>query len=179
MKIIADFFPILLFFISYKWGGIYAATEVAILASIVQVLYLRFKEGRFSPIPLATLGILIFFGGATLIFRNELFIKWKPTALYWILACAFLFSQYFGTHPFVQRMLQSSVQLPREVWQRLNVSWVIFFLLMGALNLYVVYHFDTATWVNFKLFGTLILTFIFVLLQAFYIASRVKKHESL
>jgi len=179
MKIVADFFPILLFFMAYKWGDIYLATMVAIAASLVQVFYLRYREGRFTTLPLATCGIIIFFGGATLIFRNELFIKWKPTALYWGLAFAFLFSQYFGKCSFIQKMLQDNVQLPKPVWQQLNMSWVIFFFSMGVINLYVLYNFETATWVNFKLFGTAVLTFSFVILQAFYISSRVKKHESL
>ena len=179
MKIVADFFPILLFFVAYKWGDIYVATVAAMIASLSQVLYFRYREGRFTPLPLATLGVIVFFGGATLIFRNELFIKWKPTVLYWGLACAFLISQYVGKSSFIEKMLQENIQLPKAVWRQLNLSWVIFFLSMGAINLYVAYYFETATWVNFKLFGTLSLTFIFVILQVFYISNRVKKHEPL
>jgi len=174
MKILADLFPIILFFIAYKLGDIYLATLVAILASGVQVLWSRYKNGRFEKLPLITLATLIVLGGATLILRNELFIKWKPTAIYWVLASAFLISQFIGKRPIIQRLIEQNISLPNRVWQQLNISWAIFFVLLGCANLYVVYNFDTNTWVNFKLFGTMGLTILFIIAQGIYISRHQK-----
>lgn len=175
MKFLFDFFPIVLFFIAYKMGDIYLATITAIVASILQVLWSRYKAGYFEKLPLITLGTILIMGGATLFFRNELFIKWKPTALYWTLAVALLISQFMGKKPLMQRLLEQNITLPLKVWHQLNLSWSLFFLVMGIINLYVVYHFDTSTWVNFKLFGTLGLTLIFIVLQGLYMTKHFKQ----
>ncbi len=175
MKFLFDFFPIVLFFIAFKMGGIYIATITVIVASAVQVLWSRYKTGRFEKLPLITLGTIVILGGATLFFRNELFIKWKPTALYWVLAFALVISQFIGNKPLMQRLLEQNVALPTKIWHQLNLSWALFFAAMGIANLYVVYHFDTDTWVNFKLFGTLGLTLVFIVLQGFYMAKHFKQ----
>ncbi len=175
MKFLFDFFPIALFFIAYKMGDIYLATITAIVASIVQVFWSRYKTGRFEKLPVITLGMIVVMGGATLVFKNELFIKWKPTVLYWALAAALLISQLMGKKPLMQRLLEQNITLPLKIWHQLNLSWALFFLLMGIVNLYVLYHFDTDTWVNFKLFGTLGLTLIFIVLQGFYMAKYFKR----
>ena len=175
MKFLFDLFPIALFFIAYKMGDIYLATITAIVASIVQVVWSRYKTGQFEKLPLITLGTIVILGGATLFFRNELFIKWKPTALYWVLALALVISQFIGNKPLMQRLLEQNVALPTKIWHQLNLSWALFFAAMGIANLYVVYHFDTDTWVNFKLFGTLGLTLVFIVLQGFYMAKHFKQ----
>lgn len=175
MKFLFDLFPIALFFIAYKMGDIYLATITAIVASIVQVVWSRYKTGQFEKLPLITLGTIVILGGATLFFRNELFIKWKPTALYWVLALALVISQFIGNKPLMQRLLEQNVALPIKIWHQLNLSWALFFAAMGIANLYVVYHFDTDTWVNFKLFGTLGLTLVFIVLQGFYMAKHFKQ----
>lgn len=175
MKLLFDFFPIALFFAAYKIGGIYLATVTAIVSSIAQVLWSRYKTGKFEKLPLITLGTILILGGATLFFRNELFIKWKPTALYWALAIALLMSQFIGKKPLMQRLLEQNITLPLKIWHQLNLSWALFFSAMGIVNLYVVYHFDTNTWVNFKLFGTLGLTVLFIVLQGFYMAKYFKQ----
>lgn len=177
MKLLFDFFPIILFFISYKLGDIYIATGVAIIASLIQVFVSRIKLGHFEKMQLVTLGMIVILGGATLLFRNELFIKWKPTAVYWILAVAFLATQFLGKKTLIQQALERGISLPQEIWTRLNMSWAIFFALMGGLNLYVVNHYDTNTWVNFKLFGTLGLTLLFVILQSVYMMRHTKKQS--
>lgn len=170
MKFLVDFFPIILFFVAYKLGNIYVATGVAMLASLLQVIGSRYTQGRFEKLPLITLLTLMILGGATLLFRNELFIKWKPTALYWLLALFFLATHLIGNKPLIQRLIEQNIQLPQKVWYRLNLSWVIFFTALGFANLYVIYHFDTNTWVNFKLFGTLGLSFVFIIFQGLYMA---------
>lgn len=170
MKLLFDFFPIIAFFIAYKCSGIYAATFIAILASLIQVLWLRFKNGKFEKIPLLTFGMMLLLGGATLFLQNELFIKWKPTVLYWTMAGVFLGSHFVGQRiPIMKRLAGETLPLSAHHWKRLNLSWVLFFMIMGCLNLYVVHYFDTNTWVNFKLFGTLGLTLVFILLQGVYL----------
>jgi len=169
MKFLFEFFPILLFFAAYKLGDIYIATTIAIAASFIQVLVIRLRTGRFETVPVVTLISLVVLGGATLSFRNELFIKWKPTVVYWLLAFGFLLSQWIGSgKPAIQRLAEKSIQLPDRAWLRLNISWVIFFAFLGVLNIYVLKNYDTDTWVNFKLFGTLGLTFLFIIGQSIY-----------
>lgn len=174
MKIFFDFFPIILFFITYKFAGIYYATAVAIGASLLQVGFLWLKNKRLETMPVITLFCVVFLGGATLIFHNELFIKWKPTAIYWIFSLLFLATQFIGNKPLIRRLMEEKVVLPDAVWKKLNLSWVIFFLVMGALNIFVAYHFSTDIWVDFKLFGSLGLTVVFVLIQAVYMTRHVK-----
>ena len=170
MKLFFDFFPIILFFIAYKLFNIYVATGVAIVASIVQLAIYYIMYRRFENMHWFSLAIITVLGGATLLLGNEIFIKWKPTVLYWVLALVFLVSQFLGKKPLIQRMLESNIQLPPQVWFKINMSWVGFFTLVGAVNLYIVYHFSTDTWVNFKLFGVLGLTLLFALLQGVYIS---------
>jgi intracellular septation protein len=174
MKFLFDLFPIIFFFIAYKLGGIYVATVTAIATSSLQVAWSRYSTGKFEKPPLITLATLLVLGSATLLFRNELFIKWKPTALYWVLAMIFFASQFMGKKPLLQKAMEKNIQLNNKAWLKLNVSWVIFFFFMGVTNLYVVYSFDTDTWVNFKLFGTLGLTLLFIILQGFYMARHQK-----
>lgn len=177
MKFLFDFFPILLFFITYKWQGIYAATAVAIAASFIQVGLFWFKHRRFETMHLVTLALIAVLGGATLYLQDERFIKWKPTLVNWLFAAAFLGSQFIGNKPLAERMMGGSISLPAEIWRRLNGMWLLFFLAMGFANLYVVYNFDTETWVNFKLFGMMGLTLAFVIAQAFYLARHIEPEE--
>lgn len=169
MKQLLDFFPILLFFVAYKLYGIYAATITAIVAAVIQVSLSWFKYRRIEIMHLVSLGIIAVFGGATLVLQDEMFIKWKPTVLNGVFALVFLGSQWIGKKPLIERMMSQHVEVPPVVWRRLNLIWVAFFLMLGAANLVVVYNFDTDTWVNFKLFGLLGLTFVFVLLQSLYL----------
>jgi intracellular septation protein len=175
MKLLFDFFPILLFFIAYKLFGIYVATAVAMLASFLQVASCWFKHHRFESTHLITLVIILLLGSATIFLHNAMFIKWKPTAVYWIFALLFLTTQFIGNKTLIQRMLDKKVSLPKLIWQRLNLTWGIFFAVMGIANLYVVYNFTTNIWVDFKLFGTLGLTILFVVLQSFYIGRYIEK----
>jgi len=178
MKLLFDFFPVLLFFITFKMHddpqrGILMATAVIILATLVQVGVTWFRNRRVEKMHLVTLALVVVFGGATLLLKDEIFIKWKPTVVNWLFAAAFLLSEFIGGKNLVRRMMEGSVQLPVFVWRRLNLSWVMFFSVMGVLNLYVVYNFDTDTWVDFKLFGLLGLTLVFVVAQGFYLARHV------
>lgn len=173
MKLLFDFFPILLFFIAYKVFDIYVATAVAIAASFVQVGFAWWKTRKVEPMHLVTLVIIVVFGGLTLYLQDEQFIKWKPTVINWLFGFAFLASQWLGEKPMIERMMGSNsteLDLPAAVWRTLNLSWTLFFFALGGANWFVMTTFDTATWVNFKLFGMLGLTLLFVLLQSVYLA---------
>jgi intracellular septation protein len=170
MKLLFDFFPILLFFVAYKFADIYVATAVAIAASFIQVGISWFRSHKVEPMHLVTLAIIVVFGGLTLYLQNEMFIKWKPTVINWLFGVVFLSSQVFGEKTMIERMLGANMSLPAMVWRRLNLSWSTFFIVLGGVNVFVLYSFDTNTWVNFKLFGMLGLTFVFVLLQSFYLS---------
>ena len=170
MKLLFDFFPILLFFLAYKFFDIYVATGVAIAATLVQVAISWFRTRKVATMQLVTLAIIIVFGGLTLYLHDEQFIKWKPTVINWLFGGVFLVSQIFGHQTAIERMLGANLTLPQSVWRRLNLGWVIFFLSLGGANLYVMSHFDRDTWVNFKLFGMLGLTVVFVVLQSLYLS---------
>jgi intracellular septation protein len=174
MKLLFDFFPIVIFFLLYKFGGIYVATAAFIVAASIQIAYYWLRYRRVEKLPLFTFLLGVIMGGATLLFHNELFIKWKPTAIYWLLAIVFAGSQWFAENTLLQSMIGNKIDLPKVMWLRMNMSWVIFFALMGAINLYVAYHFTTNTWVDFKLFGMLGLTFLFVVLQGICLSKYIK-----
>jgi len=169
-KILLDFLPIALFFISFKFFNLMIATQVAIVASLIQLIWLRISTGKIHRVNLISFLSILVLGGATLLLKDDIFIKWKPTAVYWLLSIALLFSQLFSQKPLVQSLGESSVQLPSKIWRQLNLTWFAFFCGMGFANLYVVYNFDTAVWVNFKLFGTLGLTIVFIFAQSIYMA---------
>mgnify|MGYP003390815821 FL=1 len=170
MKLLIDFFPIALFFAVFKLWGIYPATAVAIVATIVQIAYLRFKLGKVEPMQWVSLGVIVLFGGATLLAQDENFIKWKPTVLYWLMGAALLVGQLLLRKNLIKSLMGGQVQLPDHAWNTLNWAWSGFFAAMGGLNLWIAYHFDTDTWVNFKMFGGLGLMLLFILVQAVYMS---------
>lgn len=182
MKFLFDFFPVIVFFVVFKLYGIYAATAASIAAAFLQVGGYWLRHRRFERMHLFTLAILVVFGGLTLALRDDTFIKWKPTLVYWILAALVLGSQVIGKQTAIQRLLGKQLTLPPAVWARQNFAWGVFFLALGALNLYVAFyyapHLDAASrqeiWVNFKVFGLLGLTLAFTVLQALWMARHLK-----
>ena len=170
MKLLFDTFPVILFFIAFKLYGIFVATAVAMGASFLQIGYLWYRGRKIDNMLWVSLAVIMIAGGATLLFANETFIKWKPTILYWLFAAALIVSTLFFRKNLVRSMMEHQVTLPDEVWTRLLASWIIFFAVMGILNLYVAYNFSTDAWVNFKLFGGIGLMLVFVLLQALMLA---------
>ncbi|MEE9452406.1 MAG: septation protein A [Gammaproteobacteria bacterium] len=172
MKFLFDFFPILVFFVAFKMYDIYTATAMTIAASVIQLGIYWLQHQRFEKMHVITLGVIVVLGGATLLLHDEVFIKWKPTVVNWAFALALIVS-HFTAKPLMRRMMEKSIDLSPSIWNRLNISWVFFFILMGSANLYVAYHFDTNAWVNFKLFGVLGLTIIFIILQALYLSRHI------
>lgn len=180
MKFLFDFFPVLLFFIAFKWSGddMFVATAVIIVATVVQVGLSWLLHRRVEKMHLITLALVLVFGGATLYFHDERFIKWKVSVVNWLFGLVFLASQWIGRKNLTQRLMSASVDVPAAVWQRLNFSWALFFIGLGFVNWYVMANFDNETWVNFKLYGLLGLTFAFVIAQAFYLSRHISDDES-
>ena len=170
MKLLIDFFPIALFFIAFKFAGIYIATAVAMLATLVQIGWVYFKHGKVEPMQWVSLAIIILFGGATLVLHDEMFIKWKPSILYWLMGSALVVGQLGFKKNFIRSMMSAQLSLPEFVWLRLLWSWALFFIIMGGVNLWVAFNYDTDTWVNYKLFGSMGLMFVFVLAQGMYLS---------
>ncbi len=169
MELLAELFQIILFFSAFKYKGLMFATVTAMLFSLCKLIIFRINTGKYKIVQLVSFFCLLILGGISLICKKEIFIKWKLTAVYWILAIAFLITQIFGKKSIIEKLNNNIIELPKKIWDLLGVLWILFFILMGILNLYVVYYFDTNTWVNFKLFGTLGLMILFVLLQAIFI----------
>lgn len=167
MKFLFDLFPVLLFFIAFKAYDIFVATAVAIAATFVQIGWLRFRRQQVDKMMWANLAVIILFGGATLLFQDEDFIKWKPTVLYWLFATALFVANSFFNKNLIRAMLEKQIELPLTVWNKLNLSWVLFFVFLGSINLYVAYSFSVDTWVSFKLFGSTALMLVFIVVQVF------------
>lgn len=178
MKLLFDLFPVVLFFIAYKMYDIYVATAVIIVATIAQVAYVYAKDKRVEKMHLITLGLILVLGGLTLILQDENFIKWKPTIVNWGFALVFLGSHFIGEKPLIERMMGQALHLPHLIWRRLSYMWIAFFVLAGVLNLYVAFNFSTDIWVDFKLFGLMGLTVVFILLQGVYISRYVQESDS-
>jgi len=177
MKLLIDFFPIILFFVAFKFAGIYVATSVAIAATIGQIAWLRHRTGKIEPMQWVSLGVIVLFGGLTIALHNETFIKWKPTVLYWLMAGTLMAGQLIFKKNLLKTLMGSQLELPEPAWRITNWSWIVFFGLMGVANLWVAYHFDTDTWVNFKLFGGMGLMVVFVIGQALYLGRYMKAEE--
>jgi intracellular septation protein len=178
MKFLFDIFPVILFFIAFKFYDIYVATVVAIAATFLQIGWLWLRRRKIENMLWVSLAVIVVFGGATLLLQNETFIKWKPTVLYWLFAIALaIASLVFKRNP-IRAMMEAQVTLPEAVWSKLLISWIVFFAVMGALNLIVAYNFTTDTWVNFKLFGGIGLMLMFVVLQAAMISRYVEDKKA-
>jgi len=178
VKLLFDFFPLILFFAAYKWYGIFVATGVAIAASIIQVSVHWLRNRRFETAHLTTLGVIVVFGGLTLIFRDDTFIKWKPTIVNWIFAVIVLASLMGQRRTVLEFLLGEKIHLPVTIWRKVNLAWGLFFLVAGALNYYVAFVFRseldpqlrTDLWVNFKVFGLMGLTLVFAVIQMMLVA---------
>ena len=173
MKFLFDLFPVILFFIAFKWLGIYAATAVAMGATFLQIGWVWFRHRKVDTMLWVSLGVITIFGGATLLLHDETFIKWKPTVLYWLFAATLLVAQFAFRRNLIKAMMAKQMTLPEPVWDKMLYSRIGFFSVMGVLNLYVAFNYSTDAWVNFKLFGGMGLMLVFVVLQALMLAKHV------
>jgi len=179
MKFLFDFFPLVAFLVAFYYPedreqGIYLAIQVLIIASAIQIIIYWLITRKFEKMHVITLILTVILGGATLLLKDVRFIKWKPTAVNWVFALVFLGSQFIGKKPIIRRMMDHAISVPDEIWTKLNVGWVAFFIFSGTANLYVAYNFSTEFWVNFKVYGLLGLTFIFAIGQALYMSRYIK-----
>ncbi|MDH3373659.1 MAG: septation protein IspZ [Gammaproteobacteria bacterium] len=178
MQLFIDYLPILIFFGAYFYEDIYFATTVLMVVMPIIMVVQWVITKKLNRIYAASTALVLLLGSATLLLRNPLFLYWKPTVLNWAIALAFLGSQFIGAKPFVQRMMGEAARLRDEQWRRLNLIWVIFFIVVGGINLYVAYSFSEPTWVKFKLFGMLGLTFAFVIIQTVWLMRTMNNNES-
>ena len=179
-KLLFDFFPVLLFFVAFKLEddpqrGIMVATVVIIVATAFQVAYMRLRHGRIERLHLVTLVLVVVLGGLTLALADERFIKWKTTLVNWAFALVFLGSQFIGSKPIVRRLMESRVTLTDAAWTRLNLGWTGFFTALGAANLYVAFNFSTEVWVDFKFYGVIGLTLIFIVGQTAWLMRQLQR----
>jgi intracellular septation protein len=177
VKFLFDLFPVILFFVVFKILGIYAATATAIIATLLQIAWVKYRHGKVDGMLIASGVIIVVFGGATLLLHNELFIKWKPTVLYWLFALVLFAAEIFWNKNLIRAVMDKQLALPDPVWRKLNHAWAAFFAILGLLNLYVAFNFATETWVNFKLFGTMGLMLVFVVLQSLFLGKYMKEPE--
>ncbi|CAM2174082.1 Inner membrane-spanning protein YciB [Paraburkholderia sacchari] len=177
MKFLFDLFPIILFFVTFKVWGIFTATAVAIVATLAQIAWVAFRHRKVDPMLWLSLGIVVVFGGATLMLHDETFIKWKPTVLYWAFSVVLLVSQVAFGKNLIEAMMGKQITLPPRIWTQLNFIWSIFFALLGILNLYVAYHFSTDAWVDFKLFGATGILVVFIVGQSLWLSRYMKEEE--
>jgi intracellular septation protein len=174
MKLLLDFLPIAVFFAAFKLFDIWVATGVAIAATVAQIAWLRYSTGKVEPMQWLSLGVIVLFGGATLLAHNDTFIKWKPTVLYWLMGGALAIGQLVFRKNLLKSLMGAQMTLPDSAWRSLTWSWTTFFAAMGVINLWVAFHYDLDTWVNFKLFGGLGLMVLFVIGQAVYLSKHMK-----
>ncbi|RMQ95270.1 putative intracellular septation protein A [Pseudomonas savastanoi pv. glycinea] len=191
VKQFIDFIPLLLFFIVYKiepraveilgntytLGGIFSATAMLIISSVVVYGILFFKQGKLEKSQWLTLVACLVFGSLTLAFHSETFLKWKAPVVNWLFALAFAGSHFIGDRPLIQRIMGHALSLPKAIWTRLNIAWIIFFLFCGAANLYVAFTYQEF-WVDFKVFGSLGMTLVFLIAQGLYLAKHMQDPAS-
>jgi intracellular septation protein len=176
MKLLLDFFPILLFFGAFKLADIYVATGVLMAATVVQMAITYAIERRLQTMQKATLVLILLFGSLTLLLHDERFIKWKPTVLYGAMAIALAVALWGFRKNFLQTMLGAQLQLPARIWTHLNYAWIGYCIFMSALNAYVALYFSTEAWINFKLWGY-VFPLAFLVAQGLYISPHLKSGD--
>jgi intracellular septation protein len=175
MKFLFDLLPIILFFVAFKLWGIFPATAVAIAATLIQVAWVAFRHRKVDTMLWVSLGVIVVFGGATLMLHDEKFIQWKPTALYWLFAIGLVVARYAFQKNLIEKMMGKQLTLPGAIWDKLNAAWALFFVVLGVANLYVVANFTQSQWVNFKLFGTTGAMIVFIVAQSLWLAKYMKE----
>jgi intracellular septation protein len=174
MQALAEFAPLVAFFVTYRLGGLYAATAVLMVAMLALLGFDWLRQRRIPPLHAVSAALVLVLGGATLVLHNRLFIQWKPTVLFWLVSIAFIASFWIGERTLTQRFLEPAlagrVAVNPQQWRRVNGASAVFYALLGALNLAVAYGASERTWVYFKLFGLAVLTFAFVALQVLWLS---------
>lgn len=176
MKILIDFFPILLFFAAYKVYDIYVGTGVLMAATVLQMALIYGIDRKLQMMHKLTLALVLVFGTLTLALHDDRFIKWKPTVLYAAMAIALAVAIWVYKKNFLKMLLGSQMTLPEFVWMRLNLLWVIYSAFMAIINGYVAAYYSTEAWVNFKLWGYAF-PLVFIVGQGIYISRYLTTDE--
>ncbi|MBC3860848.1 septation protein A [Undibacterium jejuense] len=206
MKFLFDVFPVILFFVTFKWGEghtataqayvenylsslvsggvsspelapIMLATAVTLVASIGQISYLLIRRQKVDAMLWISFIIIMVFGGATIYFHSDTFIKWKPSILYWCYCGAFLLAQFVFKKNLIRTAMESQVKLPEQIWGKLSLAWTAYFFLMGVLNLWVAFNFSTDTWANFKLISMVGIMPAFIVIQSLFLSKYMTEAE--
>ncbi len=185
MKLLFDLFPLLIFFGAFKFYDIFIATAAAIIATFIQVGVFWTKHRRFETIHIITLVIITLFGGLTILLKDDIFIKWKPTIVNWLFSGVIVSMLMFSRKSALEFIMGKQITLPGSIWRRLNWAWALFFLVLGGLNLYVAFYYNpdadpevrTAAWVNFKVFWLFGLTLAFAIAQMLFISKHIQLTE--
>lgn len=177
MKLLIDFFPILLFFGAYKLYDIYVATAVLMAATVLQMVLIYAIDRKLQTMHKVTLALILIFGTLTLVLHDNRFIMWKPTVLYAAMGLALAVALWAFKKNYLKLMLGSQLELPDAVWMRLNVAWIVYAFFMATLNGYVATFYSEETWVNFKLWGYAF-PLVFIVGQGLYIARYLKTDKA-
>ena len=217
MKFLLDFGPIVLFFIVYKYYGLYAAIYAMIASTFVQIMYSRVTTGKFVTSQVLTFALLVVFGGVSIVLRDPAFVMWKVSILYVIFAAVLIGSNYIGSKTLLERMMGKELQLPRNTWVNLTWFWSLGFIIIAIINAFFVNtalsarnlflnsgsivnskidlkNFDCSqspleslcliaqsseeSWVNFKLFGTLGLTLVLIIITVLMLSKHIKEKQT-
>ncbi len=205
MKLLFDVFPIVLFVFVFWWGGAHPdtaramadqylssfmsggsvvgnhgplllATAAAIVCTALQVAVELVRRKPIGVTLWMTLAVIVVFGGMTIYFNNENFIKAKPTVLYWCFATALLVSRLLLKKNAIRALMGGQFSLPERIWNKLDIAWVLFFVCMGLLNLFVafvMFQGDTDAWVKFK-FASIGISFVFIIVQSIYLSKHIE-----
>lgn len=170
MKILLDYLPLILFFGAFKIFDIYTATAVAIGASVVILVGLKLARQKIETMMWVNVAIVVVAGGATLLLHDEKFIKWKPSILFWVMGIG-LAVAHFGLKKNPLAAMMKGIDVPRPIWDKAVIAWVLLYLFIGALNVLVAFGLglSTATWVNVKVFGYTAIFFVFVVAQLMWL----------
>jgi len=184
MKFLIDFFPVLLFFITYQvtksvygQGDFFLATGVLLVASIIQFIILKKIGEKIGKMHKINLALIIVLGLATLLLKDVKLLQWKVSIVNWAFGLVFIGSQFIGSKPIIERMMSSALQVPKNIWARLNFAWGSFFISLGFLNWYVKDNYSIDDWVNFKFYGLIGLTIVFIILQAIYVGRHITEPD--
>ncbi|MCL2589301.1 MAG: septation protein A [Betaproteobacteria bacterium] len=202
MKILFDLLPVIFFFAAYQIAGFFPdeahalvtkwlaedipadqapfliATFIAIVATVLQIVIVWLKHRKVDRMLWITLVVITTLGGATLIFHDPAFFKWKTTVVYWLFGLILFCSDMVFRRNLIRRMLEGQIRLPDPVWLHLNLAWALFFVMLGALNLYVAFHFSEKVWVYFKFPGCLVLFFAFSIVQGLYLSKHLLEDKT-
>jgi intracellular septation protein len=209
-KLLFDYIPLILFFLVYKIAGMHPeasyafassflgplvagtglkpdqgpimlATVVVIVATVLQIVYLKVRRQKVDAMLWVTAAIIVIMGSATIYFHDENFIKWKPTILYWVMAVMLAFTQLVLGKNMMRQVMEQQIKLPEPVWARLGLAWIVFFAIIGAINLvvaYIIYPGNLDAWVNFKVYGITALFFVFILGQSFMLGKYMEEEPA-